>query len=159
MNSFIAPATIPGPVSSVRSLPTLAVRVRHRSGVAWRTVRHAHHAYAAINHHRDGHRWAATVVRDGRRRSDLLMAGSPETSRLGLVSAYFHDFLVYLPVVVAVYFCSLQAYEDFVLNAYAWIMVGILFRLPRLALSPQFAAALPQIAPPLTAQRAAHWTR
>jgi hypothetical protein len=45
------------------------------------------------------------------------------------------------------------------LNAYAWIMVGILFRLPRLALSPQFAAALPQIAPPLTAQRAAHWTR
>jgi hypothetical protein len=56
-------------------------------------------------------------------------------------------------------FVGLQAYEDFVLNAYAWIMVGILFRLPKLALSAQFAAAPLQEAPQLTAQPAVHRTR
>jgi hypothetical protein len=34
----------------------------------------------------------------------------------------------------------MQPYEDFVLNAYFWLLLGILFRLPTLALSPQFAA-------------------
>jgi hypothetical protein len=68
---------------------------------------------------------------------------------------FWYIFLLLLPFT----FVGLQAYEDSVLNAYAWIMVGILFRLPKFALSAQFAAALPQIAPPLSAQRAAHWTR
>jgi hypothetical protein len=35
---------------------------------------------------------------------------------------------------------SLSFYQDFLVNAYFWILIGILFRLPHLALSPQFAA-------------------
>jgi hypothetical protein len=38
-------------------------------------------------------------------------------------------------------FEGIQAYEDFVLNAYLWLLLGILFRLPTLAVSAQFAAA------------------
>jgi hypothetical protein len=40
-------------------------------------------------------------------------------------------------------FVGLQAYQDFVMNAYLWLMLGILFRLPDLALSSQFAASAP----------------
>lgn len=36
-------------------------------------------------------------------------------------------------------FTQMQAYEDFVVNAYFWLLLGILFRLPTLTLSPQFA--------------------
>lgn len=36
-------------------------------------------------------------------------------------------------------FGGMAAYEDFLLNAYFWLLLGILFRLPSLALSPQFA--------------------
>jgi hypothetical protein len=49
---------------------------------------------------------------------------------------FFYLFLLLLPFT----FVGLQAYEDFVLNAYAWILLGILFRLPKLALSAQFAS-------------------
>ncbi len=38
-------------------------------------------------------------------------------------------------------FNGLQPYQDFVLNAYLWLLLGILFRLPTLALSAQYAAA------------------
>ena len=37
-------------------------------------------------------------------------------------------------------FNGLQPYQDFVLNAYLWLLLGILFRLPSLALSAQYAA-------------------
>jgi hypothetical protein len=37
-------------------------------------------------------------------------------------------------------FTGIQAYEDFVLNTYLWLLLGILFRLPTLALSSQYAA-------------------
>jgi hypothetical protein len=50
---------------------------------------------------------------------------------------FFYVFLLLLPFT----FEGLQAYEDFVLNAYAWMLLGILFRLPKLALSAQFASA------------------
>jgi hypothetical protein len=40
-------------------------------------------------------------------------------------------------------FASMAAYEDFVLNAYLWLLLGILFRLPTLALSAQYAPAAP----------------
>ena len=32
-----------------------------------------------------------------------------------------------------------MAYEDFLLNAYLWLLLGILFRLPSIPLSTQFA--------------------
>jgi len=37
-------------------------------------------------------------------------------------------------------FSGIQPYEDFVLNAYLWLLLGILFRLPTLAISAQYAA-------------------
>jgi hypothetical protein len=40
-------------------------------------------------------------------------------------------------------FNGIQPYEDFVLNAYLWLLLGILFRLPTLALSVQYAAVSP----------------
>jgi hypothetical protein len=42
---------------------------------------------------------------------------------------------------------GMQAYEDFLLNAYLWLLLGILFRLPTLALSAQFAANAPVTQP------------
>ena len=48
---------------------------------------------------------------------------------------YLYAFVLLLPMT----FTSMQAYEDFVINAYFWILLGILFRLPSLALSAQFA--------------------
>jgi hypothetical protein len=62
---------------------------------------------------------------------------------------FWYVFLLLLPFT----FVGLQAYEDFVLNAYAWMMVGILFRLPKLALSAQFAAS------DTPAQRPVRWIR
>ncbi len=38
-------------------------------------------------------------------------------------------------------FNGLQPYQDFVLNAYLWLLLGIVFRLASLALSAQYAAA------------------
>jgi hypothetical protein len=37
-------------------------------------------------------------------------------------------------------FGGMQPYQDFVMNAYLWLVLGVLFRLPSLALSAQFAA-------------------
>ena len=36
---------------------------------------------------------------------------------------------------------GIQPYENYVMNAYLWLLLGILFRLPQIALSAQFAAA------------------
>src|SRR5260370_8476076 len=44
-------------------------------------------------------------------------------------------------LLIPITFTGIQAYEDFVLNAYLWLLLGILFRLPTLALSAQYAAA------------------
>jgi hypothetical protein len=43
-------------------------------------------------------------------------------------------------------FAGMATYEDFVLNAYFWLLLGILFRLPNLAVSSQYAAM--QASPP-----------
>lgn len=42
---------------------------------------------------------------------------------------FFYAFLLFLPFT----FQGMQAYQDFVLNAYVWVLLGILFRLPSLA--------------------------
>jgi hypothetical protein len=52
---------------------------------------------------------------------------------------FWYVFLLLLPFTYE----GLQAYEDFVLNAYAWLLLGVLFRLPKLALTAQFAAGAP----------------
>jgi len=43
---------------------------------------------------------------------------------------------------------GMVAYEDFLLNTYFWLFLGLLFRLPTLALSAQFAANAPATQPP-----------
>jgi hypothetical protein len=49
---------------------------------------------------------------------------------LGFVIFWF-SFLLFFPYTYG----GIMAYEDFVLNAYLWLLLGILFRLPRLGLS------------------------
>jgi hypothetical protein len=44
-------------------------------------------------------------------------------------------------------FGGMAAYEDFLLNAYFWLLLGLLFRLPTIALSAQFAANAPVTQP------------
>jgi hypothetical protein len=50
-------------------------------------------------------------------------------------SIFLYAFVLLIPTT----FASMQAYEDFVINAYFWTLLGILFRLPTLTLSSQFA--------------------
>lgn len=40
-------------------------------------------------------------------------------------------------------YAGMASYQDFVMNAYLWLLLGILFRLPTLAISAQFAAVQP----------------
>jgi hypothetical protein len=40
-------------------------------------------------------------------------------------------------------FAGMQPYQDYMLNAFLWLLLGILFRLPTLAASAQFAAVQP----------------
>ena len=47
-------------------------------------------------------------------------------------------------LLIPITFNGMQAYEDFVMNAYFWLLLGILFRLPSLAVSAQYAAAAAQ---------------
>jgi O-antigen ligase len=51
-------------------------------------------------------------------------------------------FLVFFPMG----YNSIAFYQDFLVNAYFWILLGILYRLPSLSLSSQFAAK-PALAP------------
>lgn len=46
-------------------------------------------------------------------------------------------------LLVPLTYAGIQPYEDFVLNAYLWLLLGILFRLPTLAVSAQFGAVQP----------------
>jgi hypothetical protein len=51
---------------------------------------------------------------------------------------FWYAFLVMFPMG----YTSLTAYQDFVMNAYFWLLLGILFRLPNIALSTQFTAGV-----------------
>ena len=55
---------------------------------------------------------------------------------LGFV-IFWYAFLLFFPAT----FAGIQGYEDFVLNAYLWLLLGILFRLPDIKLSAQLEAA------------------
>jgi len=61
---------------------------------------------------------------------------------LGFV-IFWYAFVLLFPAT----FGGIQAYEDFLLNAYLWLLLGLLFRLPTLAPSAQFAAGAP-LTPP-----------
>jgi hypothetical protein len=61
---------------------------------------------------------------------------------LGFV-IFWYAFFLLLPAT----FGGIQAYEDFLLNAYFWLLLGVLFRLPNIALSAQFAVDAPAAQP------------
>jgi hypothetical protein len=48
---------------------------------------------------------------------------------------FWYSFFLLLPAT----FGGLAAYEDFLLNAYFWLLLGVLFRIPSIALSAQSA--------------------
>jgi hypothetical protein len=54
---------------------------------------------------------------------------------------FWYAGLLLLPMTYA----GIQAYQDYVLNAFLWLLLGILFRLPTLSPSMQFAAAQPSV--------------
>jgi len=62
---------------------------------------------------------------------------------------FFYAFLLLIPMS----FVSFVAYQDFLLNAYLWLLLGILFRLPDFVLSEQAAVAAAQIAAQAAEQR------
>jgi hypothetical protein len=61
---------------------------------------------------------------------------------VGFVILWYAFFLLFPAT-----FAGIQSYEDFLLNAYLWLLLGLLFRLPTLALSAQFAANAPPTQP------------
>jgi hypothetical protein len=75
------------------------------------------------------------------------LKGSP-LFPLGFV-IFWYSFFLLIPAT----FGGMVAYEDFLLNAYFWLLLGLLFRLPTIALSAQFAANAP------VAQPARRWIR
>jgi hypothetical protein len=56
---------------------------------------------------------------------------------------FWYAFFLLIPAT----FGGMVAYEDFLLNAYFWLLLGLLFRLPTIALSAQFAANAPLTQP------------
>jgi len=56
---------------------------------------------------------------------------------------FWYSFFLLIPAT----FGGMVAYEDFLLNAYFWLLLGFLFRLPTIALSAQFAANAPSEQP------------
>ncbi|MGC1090686.1 MAG: hypothetical protein WA894_19790 [Candidatus Acidiferrum sp.] len=56
---------------------------------------------------------------------------------------FWYAFVLFYPST----FAGIQPYEDFLLNAYLWLQLGLLFRLPTIALSAEFGAAAPPTQP------------
>jgi hypothetical protein len=65
------------------------------------------------------------------------LKGSP-LFPVGFVIFWYAFFLLFPET-----FGGIMAYEDFLLNAYLWLLLGILFRLPSIAPSVQFGAHAP----------------
>ena len=57
---------------------------------------------------------------------------------------FWYSFFLLLPQMIG----GIQAYEDFVLNAYFWLLLGVLFRLPHIKASIEYAAAEHALAQP-----------
>jgi hypothetical protein len=62
---------------------------------------------------------------------------------------FWYAFILLLPIT----FTSIAIYEDYVMNAYLWLLLGVLFRLPHLALSSQFAGVQVGAQNPLVRKR------
>jgi hypothetical protein len=62
---------------------------------------------------------------------------------------FWFVFLLFFPIGYA----SVAFYQDFLVNAYFWILVGILYRLPSIALSAQFSAEVNSVSRFATARK------
>jgi O-antigen ligase len=62
------------------------------------------------------------------------LKGSPFFPLAFMIALY--AFLLLFPMT----FAAMQAYQDFILNCYLWLLIGILFRLPTLAVPAQDGA-------------------
>jgi hypothetical protein len=63
------------------------------------------------------------------------LKGSPLFPLAFMILLY--SFILLFPMT----FTGIQGYQDFILNSFLWLLLGILFRLPKLALSAQMASA------------------
>lgn len=75
--------------------------------------------------------------------------GGQRVERFALGSARLRDFLVRFLLLFPATLGGIQSYEDFPLNTYLWLQLGLLFRLPTIALSAQYEASAPSNLPPL----------
>jgi hypothetical protein len=73
---------------------------------------------------------------------DSVLSTVADYYELGFVIFWCSFFLL-----IPASFGGMVAYEDFLLNAYFWLLLGLLFRLPTIALSAQFAADGPAAVP------------
>jgi hypothetical protein len=53
---------------------------------------------------------------------------------------FWYAFMIFIPLTYG----GMAGYEDFLLNAYLWLCLGLLFRLPKIALSSQYTLASTQ---------------
>lgn len=67
------------------------------------------------------------------------LKGSPYFPLAFMISLY--AFILLFPIT----FTGSQGYQDYIMNAYLWLLLGVLFHLPKIALSAQFGA---QVAAP-----------
>ena len=69
--------------------------------------------------------------------------GSQKVEKFAFGSARLCDFLVRFALLSPSTFGGIQSYKDFHLNANIWLMFGLLFRLPTIALSTNSRPTLP----------------
>jgi hypothetical protein len=81
---------------------------------------------------------STAVVRSAWRVTRMLK-GSPYFPLAFMICLY--AFILLFPMT----FAGSQGYQDYIMNAYLWLLLGVLFRLPKIALSAQFG---PQAAVP-----------
>lgn len=60
------------------------------------------------------------------------------------MAIFWYSFLMLFPYLIL----GIQSYEDYILNAYLWLLLGILFRLPSLKISTEIAEAESTLAQP-----------
>src|SRR5260370_7739833 len=70
------------------------------------------------------------------------LKGSPFFPLSFMVCLY--SFILLIPMT----FTGIQPYQDFIMNAYLWLLLGVLFRLPNLALVAQSPAPPAPAHPP-----------
>jgi hypothetical protein len=56
-------------------------------------------------------------------------------------SIFWYAFLLLIPFT----YMAMNPYQNFVMNAYFWVLIGVLFRLPQLARTPQMVPSQPMI--------------